>query len=237
MQWAGSDRVAYADYQSVYIYSLKDGTRTTLFSTAGTNRNIHYAAYAPYTKQWNILVYAFDNESASENGPFPVDLLLLDERGNVIERRSEWSLTPLVKYWLMKNPVIPAKNGVYRTFYRDGKAFTKFESRDGSETELPGVIQYADEQQAILLENVQGGEGEQILHLWRPGRKQPITASKAPGPVIIAGSQPVADLEGDYYKYDAKSDKWVLWGSASSISLSHQTFSGMYKKIQSAVAP
>lgn len=237
VQWAGSDRVAYADHHSVFIYSLKDGARTTLFSTAGTNRYIHYAAYDPYAKQWNILTSTFDIEGALEYGPFPVDLLLLDDTSNVIAHSSEWSLSPLAKYRLMENPVIPAKNGVYRTFYRDGKAFTKFESRDGSETELPGIIQYADEQQAILLENVQGGEGEQILHLWRPGRKQPITASKAPGPVIIAGSQPIADSEGHYYKYDAKSDKWVLWESASTISLSHQTFSGMYKKIQSAVAP
>jgi hypothetical protein len=237
VQWAGSDRVAYADRHSVFLYSLNDGARTTLFSTAGTSRYIHYAAYDPYAKQWNVLTSTFDIETASGYGPFPVDLLLLDDSGNVIAHRSEWSLSPLAKYRLMENPVIPAKNGVYRTFYRDGKAFTKFESRDGSETELPGVIQYADEQLAILLENVQGGEGEQILYLWRPGWKRPITASKAPGTVMIAGSQPVADSEGDYYKYDAKSDKWVLWESSSTISLSRQTFSGMYKKMKSVAAP
>jgi hypothetical protein len=231
VQWAGNDRVAYADHESLYIYSLKAGTRTTLFSTAGTNRYIHYAAYDPYSKQWNILTSTFDIKNASEYGPFPVDLHLLDDSGSVISHRSEWSLSPLDLYWLKQHPVIPAKNGIYRTFYRDGKAFTRFESRDGYVTELPGMIQYADEHQALLLEHIQGDEGiGQILHLWRPGQKQPKAASKAPGYIYIAGPQPVAVSEGDYYKYDAESDQWVLWESNPSISLSRQTSSGMYKK-------
>lgn len=224
--------MAYADHESLFIYSLKDGTRTTLFSTAGTDRYIHYAAYDPWAKLWNVLTSTFAVNVESGIGPYPVDLHLLDDGGNVIERRSEWSLSPLAKYWLMEHPIIPAKNGVYRTFYRDGKAFTRFASRDGSETELPGMIQYADEHLAILREYVQEDE---ILHLWRPGQSKPKTVPNPPSRVFfggmgIAGPRLVAFSDGYYHKYDAESDEWVLWEGSRNISLSHQTSSGMYKK-------
>ena len=234
-QWAGNDRVAYADHDNLYVYSLQDGTRTTLFSTSGTHRFIHYAAYDPWAKQWNVLTGTYDVQGTTAHNDYQADLYILDDGGRVISHQSEWSLAPVAEVSMPRHPVIPAKNGVYRTFYRDRSAFTRFEARDGTVTELPGAIQYADEHQAYLLDthySPDTNEWENILYVWKPGEKQPKAAAKAPGYIRFAGAQPIAETETHYYQYDAKADRWVRWASTESVSLSRQTFSGMYKPLK-----
>lgn len=228
VQWAGNDRVAYADFQSLYVYDVKNGARTTLFSVAGTKWHIHYAAYDPWAKQWNVLTATYDAPGAEDYGPYPIDLYLLDDDGNVISHHGEWSWTRLSEHRLVAHRIIPAKDGVYRSFPRDDKLFTRFEGRDGSMTELPGMIEYADDQRAVLIEY---NEGDAVLYLWRPDRKRLTAAAEAPGDIRVPGPVPVAvSPAGDYYRYDAESDAWLHWESERTVSLPRHSYRGMYKK-------
>ena len=232
VQWAGNDRVAYADSLSLYVHSIETGSRSTLFTTAGTGRHILSFAYDPWAKQWNVLTGTYDG--VTESGPYPVDLHLLDDEGRPVAHHEGWSLSPLVEHHLREHPVIPTAGGVYRTFYRDGQPFTLFEDRDGSEAELPGVIRYADEQRAILLIQVwreDTGRYETTLFLWRPDSKELTVVSDPPGDLRVAGPVPVVlSPDGEYSKYDEASDRWVRWASERTVSLSRQMSRGMYKK-------
>ena len=228
VQWVGNDRVAYADLHSLYVYDVKDGSRTTLFSVAGTKWHILHAAWDPWAKEWNVMTGTYDAPDDSDYGPYPVDLHLLDEKGNPIGHRPDWSLSPAVEHILMDHPVVPAENGVYRTFYRDGKPFTRFEGRDGSTEELPGAIEYADAQRAILLEYV---EGKAILYVWKPHLRQLTVNADAPDFIRAVGPAPVAGSPSGYlYRYDAESNEWLRWESERSVSLPLHKSSGMYKK-------
>jgi len=227
VQWAGDGRVAYADFQSLYLYDVKDGSRSTLFSVAGTKWHILHAAWDPWAKQWNVMTGSFDAPDGSDYGPYPVELHLLDEAGNPIAHDPGWSLSPRTEYELMDHPVIPAENGVYRTFYRDGRPFTRFAGRDGSEAELPGAIQYADEGRAFLLEYV---EGRPILYAWNPELRQLAVNGDAPNFIRAFGPTPVSESSGYYYRYDAESDEWTRWESVQALSLPLNGSSGMYKK-------
>lgn len=231
IQWIDDNRILYADYRNVYVYSLTDGKRRVVYDSMNTGSSVMYAAYDRYSKELNVLTQTYEVTKEGEER-LPVDLYVYEDVDRLKKMEKRWSEAYFTQSYVRPLVVFPVQNGVFRTVVKERKTWTLYEARDGSVKELPGEVRYADNQLALLLEETPTAQGlEQKLWVWQKG-SEPVLAPSPGGETWIrfAGNRAIVEMESTYLIYDMASNSWIEWGQGSGIlAVSPQTAMGMYK--------
>ncbi|WP_127582351.1 hypothetical protein [Paenibacillus koleovorans] len=240
IQWLDNDRLLYGSSNQLYVYSIGKGKRTTVSGLENLGKDgtwLHAAAADAYRGLLHILTGSYESVNGDERVVIHV-YTYRDGQEKPLEVRKRWANVPIhqsrIGYLLS---VVPVENGLFRTLINDAEQMvTRYEDMQGAVVELPGFVQYADNEIVYLLENVPGMAGAppfQRLWTWRYGSETDLVQLPASsGWMQMVGRLPVAVTEQGFERYDADTNSWVPWVSPELgpiLAVSAQTRKGMYK--------
>ncbi len=237
VQWIDNDRILYADYRTIYEYSISTGERRILLERNGDEGGYHSVTYDRHAGQHHVMTHKYE-ETQDHKGQVVVNTYVYEELAKpaISEHLRSAVIGTSNGYMSYRMTVYPVQSGTFHTTTQgDGRPITHYESQTGRKRVLPGQVYYVDDKLVLLLENYllqSDGQVDHKLWIWNYGGTEPIEAPLPPGSVRIAGNQPIAVRDEEYYRYDYQNNEWQRWANVIGeriLTISPQTSIGMYK--------
>jgi hypothetical protein len=236
VQWVDNNRILYADYARIYEYTISTGERRIVMNRENEEGGYHTVTFDRIAGQLHVMTQKYE-ETIDHTDRVVVNSFVYDglEKPAIFEQLRTAVIRTSNGFMAYRMTVNPLQRGVFRTTTQEeGWPITIYESREGSKTVLPGQVHYADDKIVFLLEDHYffqvGDQAYQKLWVWNYSDEGPIAAPLAPGFIRVAGNQPVAWKDTEYYQYDVQTNAWKRWETEQQIlAISPQSSVGMYK--------